>query len=78
MKRKKKLCIISVYRPDLLDEAVQHVGVSQDTAVFVDRRVGERRRPERVKAEAYRGKDRRRRNIDETLRADGIAVVQTD
>ena len=78
MKKRKRKLIISVYRPDLLDEAIQHVGVSQDTEVFLDRRVGERRRPERVQAEAYKGKDRRRRNVDEALRADGIAVVDTD
>ena len=71
----RTLYIFSVYRPDLLDEFVHAMGVRRDTEVFLDRRVGERRHPERAESEDSRRLDRRVRNIDEAIRTQGFAVV---
>lgn len=43
-------CVISVYRPDLLEEAKRQLRGHDNVEVVLDRRVGERRRPERVGA----------------------------
>ena len=68
-------CIISVYRPDLLPQARERLRGHDNVEVVLDRRVGERRRPERVAAEASRGRDRRGREVDEELRQQGFAIV---
>ena len=75
---KRTLCIISVYRPDLFDEAVQAMGVSRSTEVVMDRRVGERRQPERAESEESRLRERRRLSVEQALREDGFAVVAVD
>ncbi|PYO47791.1 MAG: hypothetical protein DMD84_22555 [Candidatus Rokuibacteriota bacterium] len=67
-------CIVSVYRPDLLQEAKTRFA-GDDVDVVVDRRVGERRRPERAESDESRAKDRRRLSIDEYLRTQGLVVV---
>ncbi len=43
--------------------------------VIVDRRVGERRRPERAESEESRVRERRRYQVDEQLRTQGFALV---
>jgi hypothetical protein len=68
------LCIVSVYRPDLLDVARNALSLSQNIEVIMDRRVGERRGPDR----AVWGSDRRQRSIDEDLRTQGYAFVGDD
>ena len=50
-------CIISVYRPDLLEEARARLREHDHVEVVLDRRVGERRRPERIAAEAAAARD---------------------
>ena len=67
-------CIVSVYRPDLLQEAKTRFA-GDDVDVSVDRRVGERRRPERAESDESRVKDRRRLSLDEYLRTQGLVVV---
>jgi hypothetical protein len=70
------LFIVSVYRPDLYDSALAAVGLARDVEVVLDRRVGERRRPERPgQTDAD---ERRRLLIDEQLRVDGWALVSAD
>ena len=69
------LVIISVYRPDLLEEARHRFRDHDHVEVVLDRRVGERRRPERIETEAARASDRRRELINEQLRTDGFAIV---
>ena len=66
-----RICIVSAYRPDLYDEARHGLSFGQNIEVIVDRRVGERRTPERNGD----GGDRRRRNIDDELRTEGFAIV---
>jgi len=66
-----RICIVSAYRPDLYDDARHGLSFGQNIEVIVDRRVGERRPPER----SSDGSDRRRRNIDDALRAEGFAIV---
>ena len=68
-------CIISVYRPDLLDEARARLREHDNVEVVLDRRVGERRRPERIAAEAATTRDRRDARIQEELREQGFAIV---
>jgi hypothetical protein len=65
------LLIISVYRPDMYEDAVKSIGVARDVVVILDRRVGERRRSDRAMGEASRRRDRRRLPIDDQLRTDG-------
>jgi hypothetical protein len=72
---KPLMCIISVYRPDLVHQAVHALGALGNLRIFTDRRVGERRRPDRTQAGRSPANDRRRRNIDSQLRTDGFAVV---
>ena len=66
---------VSVYRPDLLEEARHRLRDHDHVEVVLDRRVGERRRPERIETEAARASDRRRELINEQLRTDGFAIV---
>ena len=70
-----ELCIVSVYRPDLLPETTKRFAGDAEVEVLVDRRVGERRRPERADSEESRVRDRRRLSIDEYLRTQGLVVV---
>jgi hypothetical protein len=72
-------CIISVYRPELLGEARKRLGELNNVEIIVDRRVGERRRPERAESAESRGRDRRRRyHVDEQLRRNGFVIVPRD
>jgi hypothetical protein len=72
------LCIISVYRPDLMERAIHALGVVGNVQVIMDRRIGERRAPARSNSDETRLKDRRRRNIEERLRTQGFAIVSAD
>jgi hypothetical protein len=72
---KPALFIVSVYRPDLYEAAVKAVGCASDVEVVLDRRVGERRGPERCHDAAVSERDRRRMAIEEQLRTDGWALV---
>ena len=72
------LFIVSVYRPDLYEAALAAVGAARDVEVVLDRRVGERRRPERPRQDDADGKDRRRLLLDEQLRLDGCALVSAE
>ena len=72
------LCIISVYRPDLMAGACEALGVVGNVDVIMDRRVGERRAPERATLDESRLRDRRRRSLDEEFRTEGFVVVQRD
>lgn len=69
-----RICIVSAYRPDLLDEARHALSLGQNIEVIVDRRIGERRTAARDDA----GTDRRRRSIDHELRTEGMAIVERD
>ena len=73
----KKLYIVSVYRPELLDALLLHVGVSAEGKVVLDRRHGERRALPRRTAKALRS-ERRRACIDRALSEHGFAVVELD
>jgi hypothetical protein len=75
-------CIISVYRPHLLEEARRRFGHRADIEIVIDRRMGERRRPTLMAEEEWRATDRRspereRRHatVDEQLMTDGFAIV---
>jgi hypothetical protein len=68
-------CIISVYRPHLLGPATRAAARGSGVRVIVDRRVGERRRPERAESDASRLRERRGYRIDEPLRTRGFAIV---
>ena len=72
----KKLYIVSVYRPELLDGLLMHLGTSADAKVVLDRRHGERRRGPRAAGTLQ--KDRRQRAIERALREHGFAVVELD
>lgn len=63
------LLIISVYRPDLYEDALRAIGVASDVTVVLDRRVAERRRQVRT------DDDRRRRAVADQLRAHGWAWI---
>jgi hypothetical protein len=67
-----RICIVSAYRPDLLDEARHALSLGQNIEVIVDRRIGDRR----LVARDTSGTDRRRRNIEDELRAEGYAIVE--
>jgi len=67
-----RICIVSAYRPDLLDEARHALSLGQNVEVVMDRRIGERR----TAAHDDAGTDRRRRNIEDELRAEGYAIVE--
>ena len=71
----KRLYIVSVYRPELLDELLLYLGVSADSKVVLDRRHGDRRALKRRPAD---GNERRRASIDRALRDHGFAIVELD
>jgi len=76
-----RLCIVSPYRPDVFDEALHAVvdmGAAAQVNVFFDRRVGERRNPERAASDESRRADRRRLSIEDELRREGFAIVWPD
>jgi hypothetical protein len=73
----KKLYIVSVYRPELLDALLLHVGTSADAKVILDRRHGERRTAPRRTAGAAQS-ERRRTSINRALREQGFAIVELD
>jgi hypothetical protein len=68
-------CIVSVYRPDMLAPARRALETHPDIEVVVDRRVGERRRPERAESDETRARERRRLEIDPMLKTYGYAIV---
>jgi hypothetical protein len=72
------LFIVSVYRPDLYDAALEAVGLAHDVEVVLDRRVGERRGPERPAENDADFNERRRLRIEEQLRTDGWALVSAE
>jgi hypothetical protein len=74
----RSLFIVSVYRPDLYDTALAAVGLARDVEVVLDRRVGERRGPERPRQTDSDVNERRRLSIDEQLHVDGWALVSAD
>jgi hypothetical protein len=74
---KSTICIISVYRPDLMEEAIQSLGTAGNVQVIMDRRMGERRRIPRTASNGARG-DRRHLDIEERLRTQGFAIVPRD
>ena len=67
-----RICIVSAYCPDLLDEGRHALSLGQNVEVIVDRRIGDRR----TIARDTSGTDRRRRNIEDELRAEGYAIVE--
>jgi hypothetical protein len=71
----RRLYIVSAYRPDLMDELVLNLGLSEDTQVFVDRRHGERRASPRPTSPEALANERRQSSIDAALREHGVAVV---
>ena len=73
----KRLYIVSVYRPELLDDLLLHIGVSADATVILDRRRGDRRALPRRTGEGL-GNDRRRSSVDRALREHGFAIVELD
>lgn len=75
---KSTLCIISAYRPDLMDHAVRAFGAVGNVQVVMDRRLGERRRSEVPSSRESRSRDRRQRDIDERLRTQGFAIVPSN
>ena len=70
------LLIVSVYRPDLYEDALGAIGLARDVTVVLDRRVGERRR--RALDATARYLDRRRLHLDEQLQTEGWAFVSRD
>ena len=72
----RALFIVSVYRPDIYEAALQAIGCAQDVEVVLDRRVGERRGPER--ADKPSDNDRRQMAIEEQLRTEGWALVMPE
>lgn len=72
------LFIVSVYRPDLYDAALEAVGLANDVEVVLDRRVGERRGPGRPGGQDAEVYERRRLRIEEQLRTDGWALVSAE
>ena len=76
-----KLCIVSPYRPDVFAEALHaivNMGAAAQLDVFFDRRIGERRNPERAASDESRRADRRRLSIDDELQREGFAIVWPD
>ncbi|OGL20323.1 MAG: hypothetical protein A3F92_07730 [Candidatus Rokubacteria bacterium RIFCSPLOWO2_12_FULL_71_22] len=74
------LFIVSVYRPDVYQYARDAFDVAADAVeVVLDRRVGERRKPDGAVDPApdmRQRTDRRRQQIDERLRSAGWAVAR--
>ncbi|HEX3178045.1 MAG TPA: hypothetical protein VHZ49_15300 [Methylomirabilota bacterium] len=75
---KPALFIVSVYRPDLYEAALEAVGCASDIEVVLDRRVGERRGPDRPADRTVTDRERRQMAIDEQLRTDGWALVAAE
>ena len=73
----KKLYIVSVYRPELLDGLLLHLGMSADADVVLDRRHGDRRARPRNTVEAL-GSERRRESIDRALHEHGFAIIELE
>ena len=71
----RRLYIVSAYRPDLMDDMVINLGLSEDTQVFVDRRHGERRASPRPTSPESLRNERRQSHIEAALREHGFAVV---
>ena len=69
------LLIVSVYRPDLYEDALRSIGIARDLFIVLDRRVGERRRQVRASEEPPQRVERRRIDIDDQLRTSGWAFV---
>jgi hypothetical protein len=69
------LLIVSVYRPDIYEDALRAIGVARDLIIVLDRRVGERRQRHRTTGERSVPVDRRRIDIDDQLRTSGWAFV---
>jgi hypothetical protein len=72
----RRLYIVSAYRPDLMDDLVINLGLSEDTQIFIDRRLGERRAAPRPVAATGPGSERRQSSIDIALAEHGLAVVE--
>ena len=68
------LLIVSVYRPDLYEDALRSIGVARDLIIVLDRRVGDRRQQPRTTSTSIT-RDRRRIDIDDQLRTSGWAFV---
>ena len=66
-----RLCIVSVYRPDVFEEAVNALSLGQNIEVIVDRRIGDR--PARGRDQS--AGERRRYDIEDELRTVGYAFV---
>jgi hypothetical protein len=69
------LLIVSVYRPDIYEDALRSIGVARDLIIVLDRRVGERRQRHRAAGERSMSAERRRIDIDDQLRTSGWAFV---
>jgi len=69
------LLIVSVYRPDIYEDALRSIGVARDLIIVLDRRFGERRQRVRPTGESAAAVDRRRIDIDDQLRTSGWAFV---
>jgi len=69
------LLIVSVYRPDIYENALRSIGIARDLIIVLDRRVGERRKRRRSTAAHAAPSDRRRIDIDDQLRTSGWAFV---
>jgi hypothetical protein len=70
------LLIVSVYRPDLYEDAIRSIGIARDVEVVMDRRFGERRSEARMLSDEDLRKERRRMRIDEQLRTDGCVLIR--
>lgn len=69
----RRICIVSVYRPDLVRHCRNALSFGQNIEVIVDRRVGERRSGAREISS-----DRRRCSLEEELRVQGYALVDQE
>jgi hypothetical protein len=69
------LLIVSVYRPDIYEDALRSIGIARDLIIVLDRRVGERRQRHRATGERSMSAERRRIDIDDQLRTSGWAFV---
>ena len=70
------LLIVSVYRPDLYEDAVRSIGVARDVVGVRDGRFGARRCASRLMSVGGARSDRRRMTIDEQLRAEGCVLIR--
>ena len=69
------LLIVSVYRPDIYEDALRSIGAARDLLIVLDRRLGERRQRHRAMGERSVPVERRRIDIDDQLRTSGWAFV---